>query len=315
MREPSRRIYSIRPRSALSRGADGRLKPAADTDLSDVWAEQKRIRLREAIEEDKRKAAKKAKRAERRKHFFKKKQPAAPIVDKQAGAGDRLKARKTQGSAGAGTTTGATAKAIEINISMPSLPRLPKVSWARVKKQLKRLPRKAWVGIGIFLFLSVGVYAIPLFTGGFHLRWPHHSAAKPKVSVGSQSTNGPVKATPTFATITPAGKSMTNWSKISPPGRDPVYAYADQINGVRVDVSEQPLPASFKTNTADQIASMAQGFNATQKMTLSSTTVYIGTSANGPQSLIFTEKGLLILIRSTSRVSADQWAGYISKLQ
>jgi hypothetical protein len=256
--------------------------------------------LREAIEEDKRKTAKKAKRAERRKDFFKKKPTAT-------------------GHAKAQTGTSAAAKAIEINISMPSLPKLkiPKISWAQVKKQAKRLPRKAWIGIAIFLFLSVGVYAIPLFTGGFH--WPHaahKAAAKPKVTViGKAAPAGPVKGNPTYATITPDGKTMSNWSKISPPGRDPVYAYADKIGSVRVDVSEQPLPTSFKADIAGQVSSLAQGFNATQKMIIGATTVYIGTASGGAQSLIFTQNSLLILMRSTGLVSTNQWADYIGRLQ
>ena len=46
----------------LARGADGRLRKSEDTDIGDLWAEQERIRLRQAIEDDKRKVEKKKKR-------------------------------------------------------------------------------------------------------------------------------------------------------------------------------------------------------------------------------------------------------------
>jgi hypothetical protein len=54
-----------RPLRRLIRGADGRLRSSAsssDSDIGDIWAEQKRIRLAEAIEADKKRADKVARR-------------------------------------------------------------------------------------------------------------------------------------------------------------------------------------------------------------------------------------------------------------
>jgi hypothetical protein len=133
-----------------------------------------------------------------------------------------------------------------------------------------------------------------------------------------QQATGPTPGTPSYATILPKGKSIGSlggWYKVSPPGRDPVYAYVDKIGSIEVDVSEQPLPDAFKANTAGKVAELAQNFNAAEKLNADGMTVYIGTSAKGPQSLIFTKSNLLILIKSSSIVTNDQWIQYVSSLQ
>lgn len=65
MRELRRKNVERR-QPQLIRGADGRLRSASSSDdIGDIWAEQRRIKLQEAIEEDKKRAANKAKRKAR----------------------------------------------------------------------------------------------------------------------------------------------------------------------------------------------------------------------------------------------------------
>lgn len=131
-------------------------------------------------------------------------------------------------------------------------------------------------------------------------------------------TTGPTKGKPDYHTILPADKtinSLGGWYRISPPDRNPVYAYADKIDGITIDVSEQPLPVDFQTDTASQLAQLASSFKANEKLTVGTTTVYIGTSAKGPQSLILIKDNVLILIKSVSELSNDQWAAYVNSLQ
>ena len=125
------------------------------------------------------------------------------------------------------------------------------------------------------------------------------------------------KGTPNYPTILPAGKNILTlggWTRISPPNKSPVYVYADKIDSVQIDVSEQPLPANLQNNTDFQIAQLAQSFGATDKFTINGTTVYIGTASSNEQSVIFYEKDLLILIKSASILTNNQWATYINSL-
>lgn len=120
-----------------------------------------------------------------------------------------------------------------------------------------------------------------------------------------------------YQTILPSGKTITDlggWQRVSPPESDPVYAYTDTIKGVSVSVSQQPLPDSFKDDADTQVTDLAKKFNATAQIDSDGVIVYIGTSAKGPQSVIFTKNDLLILIKSQQKISDTDWANYIASL-
>ena len=124
-------------------------------------------------------------------------------------------------------------------------------------------------------------------------------------------------AKPTFATLLPEKKKITDlggWKRVSPPQNEPVFAYTDTLAGTSVSVSQQPLPPAFKSNPKSQVAELARKFNATSKIDVNGTDVYIGTSAKGPQSVIFAKKDLLILIKSQNKVDDMTWASYIASL-
>ena len=122
---------------------------------------------------------------------------------------------------------------------------------------------------------------------------------------------------PEYRTVLPGGKSIDElggWERVSPPEKDPVFAYADAINDIPISVSQQPLPDSFKTDTASHIADLAKAYNATTKIVAGDTTAYIGTSAKGPQSVILTKKNLLILIKSQKTIENIVWEEYVKSL-
>jgi len=122
---------------------------------------------------------------------------------------------------------------------------------------------------------------------------------------------------PIYQTVLPKGKTIDElggWKRVSPPKNAPVFAYTDAIDGVPISVSEQPLPQSFKNDTANQVADLAKKFNATDKIDAGSLDIYVGTSAKGPQSVIFAKNNLLVLIKSEKKVSDTSWAKYAGLL-
>ena len=122
---------------------------------------------------------------------------------------------------------------------------------------------------------------------------------------------------PDFHTVLPGTKSINElggWERISPPEKDPVFAYVDTIGDVPVSISQQPLPASFRNDVNGQVAELAKKFNATTKIDAGGTTVYVGTSAKGPQSAILTKNDVLILIKSQSKIDDAAWAEYVKSL-
>ncbi|HEY8886579.1 MAG TPA: hypothetical protein VIM31_03735 [Candidatus Microsaccharimonas sp.] len=123
---------------------------------------------------------------------------------------------------------------------------------------------------------------------------------------------------PGYATILPAGKSIVQlggWVRVSPKNSTPVYAYADTIGTAAISVSEQPLPESFNSDSDTSVAELAKSYNATATITIGDTIVYIGSSAKGPQSVIFTKSNLLILIKSEKKIENAAWSTYAASLQ
>jgi hypothetical protein len=122
---------------------------------------------------------------------------------------------------------------------------------------------------------------------------------------------------PSYPTVLPDSftiESLGGWTKISPPDAEAVYAYSDNLDSVGITVSEQPLPEAFKNNIDTQLADLAKKFNANDHLETPSATTYIGTSANGPQSVIVTKKNLLILIKSQKKIEDSSWIRYINSL-
>lgn len=121
-----------------------------------------------------------------------------------------------------------------------------------------------------------------------------------------------------YQTILPPGKSIQQlggWQRVSPPEATPVYAYEDQIDGVGIYVSQQPLPDTFMENTGDKLDELAKGFNATSQLDMEGGQLYVGTSAKGPQSVMLIKNGLLILIKSQQKISNDAWVQYVETLK
>lgn len=121
-----------------------------------------------------------------------------------------------------------------------------------------------------------------------------------------------LQSEPSFQAILPAKKSIRElggWTRVSPPEQAPAFSYDDAINDIAIKVTQQELQ-----NASQSVADIAKAYNATDKITASDTAVYIGTSFNGPQSVLFAKGNLLILIASADKISNDSWASYINAL-
>lgn len=170
----------------------------------------------------------------------------------------------------------------------------------RVKKDIFS---KKYVAIATIALVVIIAVIVTLFLGAQHV-----NNVKPS----------PHTETPNYQTILPSGKKIADlggWERISPAGKDPVFAYADTIAGVPVSVSEQPLPDSFKGDVAGQVSQLATSYNATDSLDAGGVKVYVGTSTKGPQSVIFTKNNLLVLIKSQQKISDPSWIAYVKSLQ
>lgn len=124
--------------------------------------------------------------------------------------------------------------------------------------------------------------------------------------------------TPNFTALLPAGETIERlggWQKLTPPNGEPAWVFVDTLSGTDINVSQQRLPGNIKVDLNDRMADLARGYNANIKLDANGTTVYIGTSAKGPQSVIFTKNDVLVLIKSWATIENDAWIEYISALK
>ena len=204
-------------------------------------------------------------------------------------------------------------KRIDISISFGSMPKLPKMPKIHSLRQMILAVRrfkftKKSASISAACAVVLLFVAPPLFAhtniGGI---------AAHSTSIQTEK----IEQKPDYQTITPAGKNVEQdggWKRVSPPSSDPVFAFADKINDVVINVSQQPIPENFKPNVEESIKEMAAGFNATDKVSAGGTSMYIGTSVQGPQSVILTKNNLLILIKSTDEIATSDWAKYVQSM-
>lgn len=192
-----------------------------------------------------------------------------------------------------------------------------RIQWSKVF-QPPKLATPAWnfwrvVAIVALVLLGILVYRVS------HLiptapKTQHNSQQKPDMSRPGTLSKG----SPTFDTILPGDKSIKQlggWTRVSPPDRDPVFAYADKIDNIPIIVSQQELPKDFDDDTAAQMSNLASNYYANRSVQAGDTKVYIGTSAKGPQSVIFTKSHLLVLIKAQASVPDDAWKTYVSSLR
>lgn len=201
-------------------------------------------------------------------------------------------------------------KTINIHINFNGLSKLKRPSRANVTAKTKALfSSQKRIGVAVLIVVAIGTVGITsLIT----------REQKITQAENSQKSEGELIENLEYQTVLPESKSITQlggWKRVSPPDSEPVYAYTDRLDDTAISVSQQPLPESFKQGGVDsQVADLAKKFNATTSFDAGTTTAYIGTSAKGPQSVIFTKNSLLILIKSQANIKEDSWVRYVKSL-
>lgn len=123
---------------------------------------------------------------------------------------------------------------------------------------------------------------------------------------------------PTYDVVLPADRTIEElggWErKETPESSEPVYAFNDEIDKVKISVSQQPLPPSFAGNVAGSLREMAERSSLSTVLEAGGTQVYIGRSARGPQTAILAKNNALILIKSERTISNSEWISYVDRL-
>ncbi|HET8884525.1 MAG TPA: hypothetical protein VFM68_03575, partial [Candidatus Saccharimonadales bacterium] len=201
-------------------------------------------------------------------------------------------------------------KAVEINIVIPRFTDWYRPHIASIRRRVTTLPRKTKL-------ISSALIAIALITlGGYY--WLNSSGTTATTPESVDAQPDLVQGTPDHKIILPQGKTIESFAGstwVSPPDRPPVFVYVDTIGSAAINVSQQPLPDTFQPDVENKIAQVAASFQASEKVTVGSSIVHIGTTDSGSQSLIFHKDTLLVSITSKVKIKTSQWVRYINSLQ
>jgi hypothetical protein len=127
--------------------------------------------------------------------------------------------------------------------------------------------------------------------------------------------SGTSTSNPSFDILTPTIGFKGGIERTTPVG-DKIYTYSDKIGGIKVEVTQQPLPESLNKDRDSKLAEFAKNNNMTSVIQIDEEKVYHGKNEkSGVQSVMAYKDGLLIFIRCDTVVSDDNLTGYILGLK
>lgn len=200
-------------------------------------------------------------------------------------------------------------KNVEVNIKL-TVPRFSKASifiWFKnlslKVKEKSILNRRKIVIFGTLVCIFIIIFVSFKMFINRKVPDPGTGQSKPKVS-----------HEPKFDIVTPAGRDIKKES-IQYDAEKNFAKYDDQIDGVQISVSQQPVPNNFKGNEAAELKLVAEGFAAKDQLqTDNDVAAYIGRSAKGPQTVILIKKDKLMFIKTASQIDVKSIEVYVNNL-
>lgn len=210
---------------------------------------------------------------------------------------------------------------VEVNIKLS----LPKVDVARFKgvrkvlapfsralDRLKKIrPTKRNIAIGsVALILIVAGIVV----GNKYLFGDKNSGAE--VAGTSKVTKEEVPEPtndPTFAIAKPQGRELPKEKIIFDPKRK-FAKFEDDINGIPISVSQQPIPDGIKSDPVAGTTKLAKDFGAAEEITVDGTKINYGQDEKGQQTVILTKNGLLIFILTSAQTDKEGLKIYAGNL-
>lgn len=180
---------------------------------------------------------------------------------------------------------------------------------SRTQHLKKRRFRLVFTGIVLLLVI------------GFYVENRMNQLPTKQQTASTDNTDEPPKlqkGTPDYTTVTPKGTSIDSiggWTRVSPPDRNPVFAFVQTLGDSTISVSQQPLPDNLKVDSEQALSALAKDFRANEMVMAGDIPIYIQTENNGAQSVLFIKKDLLILIKSSRTIANDAWIEYITSLE
>lgn len=213
---------------------------------------------------------------------------------------------------------------VEVNVKLS----LPKIDVARFKflapllhkarnlkkyantAQLKKLSRKHYIIASASLLLIIA--GIVVGNKYFFNDKPQAGEVAGTNNQGSSEVTTPTND-PKFSIIKPQGREIPK-EKIIYDSKRNFTKFDDEINGVPITVSQQPMPDAFKADPKAGAAKIAKNFGTTDSFMFDDIELNYGQDEKGPQTMIFTKKDLLIFIMTSQQVDKEGLKVYAGNL-
>jgi hypothetical protein len=211
---------------------------------------------------------------------------------------------------------------VEVNIKLS----VPKIDTQKLKKRFKHVSSAFQSAKSLPLklkettvrqrtLLAIALCIVITGTAALKLNIKSDSSAEvSKASNGAGQAGVPVAThDPEFDTVLPQSRDIKKEQIFYDPVRK-FAKYDDEVDTVKVTISQQPLPEAFKSDPAGKVKSLAEGFSATEKLSVGQQDMYYGRSEKGPQTLILSKNNVLIFIATTQPVEKEALKLYASDL-
>lgn len=180
-----------------------------------------------------------------------------------------------------------------------------------VRPQSRRLPlkRKHLIVGGALIIVLIAAFSSYLFV------FSHKSEAVASKKEPILTAN---LSQPNFIPLVPQGKSglaKENSSTSFFNKAHDVYMFDDTYLGIPIQVSEEPLASNNNTSPNGNMNSLIKEYSANTPFTFAGGTAYESNSTvTNKQTVLFNEKGIIVIIQSSLNVQSDGWVSYIDNL-
>jgi hypothetical protein len=192
---------------------------------------------------------------------------------------------------------------ISINITLPKLHR-------------PTLPRLPYKRIGLVI-VAVAILGTAGWVGYHFVKQAQLHRKQEEAAHAAALINLPTFSKPNFTPVTPASKPnlAAAGQQAAFDGSKDTYSYVDNFNGTQLTVSQQPLPAAFKT-PQQAVTAIAKSLGALTPIITNSGTAYMNTdSRSNYQTIVYSTGGLLIFIQSPFTHAVSDWTNYLNGLK
>ena len=206
---------------------------------------------------------------------------------------------------------------VEVNIKLA----LPRINYKRLQKRLTSTKSKIATSRRKFnAKWALGLAAIPLtvviivvINAIFFKDEFKDSTVSGSNVVQDENGVTPPTTDPKFDFVQPEGRPIEK-SKIAYDSVRNFAKYDDEINGIPITVSQQPMPSQYKNDLIGGAKKIAGDFGATEELSVDGQLMYLGKDEKGPMTLILTKNEILIFILTSKQIDKNGLMVYASNL-